>query len=113
MIRTTRTIRATRALTIFSALLVLAAGTRLAAQSISVEQVSCFKSADNQVVRATTAGEPGGASARLYFQWSDHPEYYWVDLEHDGPGRFWATPPKPQTRNKEVEDYGALLDAAR
>lgn len=112
MIRTTHTIRATRGITVLGALLVLAAGTRLAAQSINVEQVSCFKSADNQVVRATTAGEPGGASGRLYFQWSDHPEYYWVDLEHDGPGRFWATPPKPETRNKEVEYYGALLDAA-
>ena len=42
------------------AAMVLAAGSRLTAQSISVEQVSCFKFADNQVVHATTAGEPGG-----------------------------------------------------
>lgn len=102
----------TRACIVLSTALVLAAGSRLTAQSISVEQVSCFKFADNQVVHATTAGEPGGASGRLYFQWSDHPDYYWVDLEHDGPGRYWATPPKPETRNKEVEYFAALLDAA-
>jgi hypothetical protein len=87
----------------------------LAAQppSIAVQQVSCFRFADNQVVRATTLGEPGGgATARLYFQWSDHPYYYWVDFEHDGAGRYWVTPPKPETRNKEIEYYGVLLDGA-
>src|ERR1700719_4113234 len=37
----------------------------LAAQSpsITVPQVSCFRFADNQVLRATTLGEPGGATA--------------------------------------------------
>ena len=87
----------------------------LAAQSpaITVQQVSCFRFADNQVVRATTLGEPGGgATARLYFQWADHPYYYWVDFEHDGAGRYWATPPKPETQNKEIEYYAELLDGA-
>jgi len=85
----------------------------LAAQSITVQPVSCFRFADNQVVRATTLGEPGGgATSRLYFQWVDHPYYYWVDFEHDGPGRYWVTPPKPETRNKEIEYYGVLLDGA-
>src|ERR1700704_1075004 len=103
-----RTARATRARTFLTTVLVLAAGSRLAAQSIDVEQVSCFRFADNQVAHATTASEPGGASARLDFQGSDHPDYYWVKLEHAGPGRYWATPPKPEQRNKEVEYYGAL-----
>jgi hypothetical protein len=84
----------------------------LAAQSITVQPVSCFRFADNQVVRATTLGEPGGATTRLYFQWTEHPYYYWVDFEHDGPGRYWVTPPKPETRNKEIEFYGVLLDGA-
>src|SRR6266852_4461107 len=83
------------------------------APSITVQQVSCFRFADNQVVRATTLGEPGGGgTSRLYFQWTDHPYYYWVDFEHDGPGRYWVTPPKPETRNKEIEYYGVLLDGA-
>jgi len=98
--------------------LFLVAG-RLAAQSslpaISVQPVSCFRFADNQVIYATTFGDPGGTTARLYFQWSEHPYYYWVDFEHDiagGPGRYWVTPPKPESRNHEVEYYGALLDGA-
>jgi hypothetical protein len=93
------------------------AWTPLAAQkpTIAVQQVSCFRFADNQVVNATTVGEPGGATTRLYFQWTDHPYYYWVDFEHDaagGPGHYWVTPPKPETRNKEVEYYATLLDGA-
>src|SRR5260370_27049821 len=82
---------------VFLAAGAIASTAPLAAQSpsISVPQVSCFRFADNQVVRATTLGEPGGATARLYFQWTDHPYYYWVDFEHDGPGRYWVTPPKP------------------
>lgn len=84
----------------------------LAAQSITIQPVSCFRFADNQVVHATTLGEPGGATTRLYFQWTDHPYYYWVDFEHDGPGRYWVTPPKPETRNREIEYYAVLLDGA-
>jgi len=82
-----------------------------AAQSIKVDQAACFKFGDNQVVHASTAGEPAGSSARLYFQWRDHPAYYWVDFERDGPGRLWGIPPKPETRNGEIEYYGVLLDA--
>jgi hypothetical protein len=100
-----------RARNFLTAVLVLAA-TRLQAQSITPEQVDCFRTADNQVVRATAAGEPAGGSARLYFQWAEHGAYYWVDLEHDGPGRYWATPPKPETRNHEIEYYATLLDAS-
>ena len=80
--------------------------------SITVQHVDCFRFGDNQVLSATTAGEPGGATARLYFEWSDHPYWYWVDFEHDGSARYWVTPPKPETRNKEVEYYGVLLDGA-
>jgi hypothetical protein len=83
------------------------------APAITVEQVQCFRTGDNQVLKAVTRGEPAGATQRLYFQWSDHPYYYWVDFEHDvpgGPGRYWVTPPKPESRNHEIEYYGALLD---
>ncbi len=113
-----RKLRARNFLALAAAALCLAAAGAwrpLAAQkpTITVQQVSCFRFADNQVVNATTLGEPGGATARLYFQWSDHPYYYWVDFEHDavaGSGHYWVTPPKPETRNKEVEYYGTLLD---
>jgi hypothetical protein len=88
----------------------LAAGA--AAQSIKVEPASCFKFGDNQVVYASTLAEPPGATERLYFQWTDHPSYYWIDMEREGPGRYWGIPPKPESRNKEIEYYGVILDAA-
>jgi hypothetical protein len=113
-----RDLRVRNSFALSAAVLWLAAAgvwTPLAAQkpTITAQQVSCFRFADNQAVNASTVGEPGGATARLYFQWSDHPYYYWVDFEHDaagGPGRYWAIPPKPETRNKEVEYYASLLD---
>jgi hypothetical protein len=89
----------------------VAAGRASAQASIAVEEVSCFRFGDNQVVHATASGEPPGGSARLYFQWTDHPAYYWVGMEPDGVGRYWVTPPKPETRNKMVEYYSALVDA--
>jgi hypothetical protein len=100
-----------RALLTFPVLaLGLAAGA--AAQSIKVDPASCFKVGDNQVVFASTVAEPPGATERLYFQWTDHPSYYWVDMEREGPGRYWAIPPKPESRNKEIEYYGVMRDAA-
>jgi hypothetical protein len=83
-----------------------------AAQSIKVEPARCFKFGDNQAVYASTAAEPPGASERLYFQWTDHPAYYWVDMTRDSPGRYWGIPPKPESRNTEIEYYAVLLDAA-
>ncbi len=79
---------------------------------ISVEQVSCLKFGANQVIYASTSAEPPGATPRLYFQWTDHPHYYWTDFEREGQGRYWGIPPKPETRNTQVEYYGSLLDAA-
>lgn len=82
------------------------------AQSIKVNPAECFKFGDNQVVYAATSAEPPGATERLYFQWTDHPSYYWEDMEREGPGRYWAIPPKPESRNTEIEYYGVMLDAA-
>jgi hypothetical protein len=94
----------------------LLAATRAVAQpsvpSVNVEQAACFKAGDNQVVHGTAAGEAPGGTARLYFRWEDHGGFYWVAMEHDGPGRYWAVPPKPEKRNQDVVYYAALLDAA-
>src|ERR1700709_2049864 len=93
-----------------AALLLLAA--RVQAQPpVRVEPVSCFRVADNQVVHATTAGEAPGGAARLYFRWEERGGFYWVELEHDGAGRSWAAPPKPEKRNPLVQYYGVLMDA--
>jgi len=100
-----------RARQIWIAALFLVATRATAQSSITVEQAPCFPAGDNQVVHGTAAGEAAGGSARLYFRWQERGGFYWVEMEHDGPGRFWAVPPKPEKRNEQIEYYGALLDA--
>ena len=63
-------------------------------------------------MRATVNGGGPGQSARLYFRWKEHEDFYWVAMEADPGGRFWATPPKPEKRNEQVEYYAALVDPA-
>jgi hypothetical protein len=101
-----------RAHRIWIAALLLVSARAGAQSSITVEQAPCFRAGDNQVVHGAATGEAAGGKARLYFRWEERGDYYWVDTEHDGPGRFWAVPPKPEKRNLRVEYYGALLDAA-
>jgi hypothetical protein len=95
-----------------AAALSLAAVPLLAQATIAVEQLSCMRTGDNQVVHATAANQPAGGSGRLYFKWSDHGDKYWVELQDDGIGRYWTTPPKPESRNTKVEYYAVLLDGA-
>lgn len=82
------------------------------AQSITAERPSCIPREENGVVWANaSAPNPAGQSARLYFRWKQHEAFYWVPMEVEPGGRFWATPPKPERRNNEVEYYAALADA--
>lgn len=97
-----------------AALLLLAATGAQAQSSITVEQVPCFRIADNQIVQGMATGEVAGGSARLYFRWEERGSFYWVEMQRDttsSAARYWATPPKPEKRNLEVQYYGALLDA--
>ena len=59
------------------------------------------------IVRATVAPRAHrrlpGLSPRLYFRWRDHEDFYWVSLEAEPGGRFWAVPPKPERRNEQIE----------
>ena len=107
-----------RASTLLLAGLLLGGATAATAQSITVEKPSCVPMEDNGLVRATisstgasTAAAGPGLSPRLYFRWREHEDYYWVALEAEPGGRFWATPPKPETRNEQIEVYAALVDA--
>ena len=82
------------------------------AQSVAVEKPSCMPSENNGLVRATAGTVAPGQSVRLYFRWKDHEDFYWVAMEAEPNGRFWATPPKPEKRNEQIEYYAALVDAA-
>lgn len=90
----------------------LLVATAVHAQSIDIEQLQCLPTGDNGLVKATAANEPAGESPRLYFRWRDHGEFYWVELEPAGGGRYWGVFPRPERRNEEVEYYAALVDAA-
>jgi hypothetical protein len=91
--------------------LLLGAATAATAQSIVVEKPSCIPREDNGLVKATITSAAPGLAARLYFRWRDHEDFYWVPLEMEPGGHYWATPPKPELRNEQVELYAALVDA--
>jgi len=79
-------------------------------QTITAEKASCVPMEDNGLVHATATGVAPGLSPRLYFRWMEHEDFYWVALEAEPGGRFWATPPKPERRNDHIEYYSALVD---
>lgn len=84
------------------------------AQTVSVEKVPCIPPEKNAVIRGTIASAGPELTPRLYFRWKDNANgnkaFYWVTLEAEPGGRYWAIPPKPEKRNEEVEYYGALVD---
>src|SRR5829696_3337250 len=93
---------------LFAAGLLFAGAVAANAQSVSVDKLSCLPTAENGVVRAA-AGVAAGQSLRLYFRWMEHEDFYWVNMEPEANGRFWAVPPKPEKRNEHVELYAALV----
>jgi hypothetical protein len=98
---------------LFAACLLLAglAGVTAAeAQSVSVLKPDCLPMEENGVVRATGTTSGPGQSLRLYFRWKEHEDFYWVTMEAEPGGKFWAIPPKPEKRNEHVELYGAVVD---
>lgn len=95
---------------------ILAAGTAgAAAQSIQVVKPSCLPRKGNGVVRAVVIADANAKIAqapRLYFREKGEQSFYWVAMEAEPGGKFWAVLPRPETRNPEVEYYAALADLA-
>jgi hypothetical protein len=91
--------------------LLLGTATAATAQSIVVEKPSCMPMEENGLVKATITSAAPGLAPRLYFRWRDHEDFYWVPLEVEPGGHYWATPPKPEMRNEQIELYAALVDA--
>lgn len=100
-----------RARILIAAGLLLAGAATAHAQSVSVEKPSCIPMENNGLVRATASGVGPGQSLRLYFRWKGHEDFYWVEMEPEPNGRFWATPPRPEKRNEQVEIYSAIVDS--
>jgi hypothetical protein len=81
-------------------------------QTVTLEKAECLPREQNGVVRAALPALTTGQSPRLYFRWREHEDFYWVALEAEPGGRYWAIPPKPEHRNEQVEVYAAVIDAA-
>lgn len=99
-----------RARLLFAAGLLVVGAVAAHAQSVSLEKPSCMPNEDNGLVRATASGVSAGQTLRLYFRWKDHEDFYWIVMEAEPNGRFWATPPRPEKRNDQIEMYSALVD---
>ncbi|HEX4961755.1 MAG TPA: hypothetical protein VF173_13005 [Thermoanaerobaculia bacterium] len=97
---------------LLAASLLFAGAVTARAQSVSLDKTSCVPREQNGIVRASIpAALNAGQSPRLYFRWREHEDFYWVAMEAEPGGRYWAIPPKPEARNEQVEVYGALVDA--
>jgi hypothetical protein len=101
-----------RARILIAAGLLLAGVTAAEAQSVALVKPDCIPTEENGVVRATGTTAGPGQSLRLYFRWKEHEDFYWVAMEAEPGGKFWAIPPKPERRNESVELYGAVVDPA-
>ncbi|HEX9942585.1 MAG TPA: hypothetical protein VGG03_11240 [Thermoanaerobaculia bacterium] len=101
-----------RARTLFAAGLLFACAAAAHGQTVAADKPACLPMQDNGLVRATANAAGPGQALRLYFRWKDHEDFYWVAMEPEANGRFWATPPKPEKRNEQVEYYAALVDPA-
>jgi len=76
------------------------------AQTITVEKAGCVPSEDNGLIRAAISSPAPGLAPRLYFRWREHEDFYWVALEAEPGGRFWAIPPKPETQGSTERFIG-------
>jgi hypothetical protein len=93
----------------------LLACTAAQAQSISLLDPTCVPRKGNGVVRAEIKQDLlANQSPRLYFRWRNHAPspFYWVAMEVEPKGEYWAVLPRPEDRNNEVEYYAAVVDAA-
>lgn len=78
----------------------------------TAEQIECLAPGENGVIRGTAQGGTMGSEPRLFFRWDDHGPFYWVEMQAEGGGAYWAIPPKPEERNERVEYYVEVVDAA-
>ena len=77
---------------------------------VTAKQIECLPRSDNGVINAAITPEVGGTEARVYFQWEEDEDYYYVRMFGIGKGRYWGVPPKPDEKNEAVKYYVAVVD---
>ncbi|HXO21467.1 MAG TPA: hypothetical protein VOA87_16255 [Thermoanaerobaculia bacterium] len=107
-------IRSKKTPALFAAFVLLSTfgGSLAFAQTIMLQELRCIPNEKNAVVRATAPSEIPGDSARIYFRWKGHADFFWETMDPAGGGHYWATPPKPEKRNDSVETYATLVDGS-
>lgn len=95
------------------ALVLTAFATSLWAQapSIRVEPIECLPVTEHGTVRAEVSNQPPTSEVRIYFRRLHEvvEDFYYVEMEAEAPGRFWAALPKPAEEENERFDLEERL----
>lgn len=97
---------------ILSAVLFTALATAAAAQpSIRVEPIECLPHSEHGTVRAEVRNQPPSSEVRVYFRRLHEvvEDFYYVQMEAEAPGRYWAALPKPAEEENERYDLEERL----
>lgn len=81
------------------------------APSIRVEPIECLPVTEHGVVRAQVQHQPPATEVRLYFRRLHEvvEDFYYVVMEAEAPGRYWAALPKPEEEENERFDLEERL----
>lgn len=78
--------------------------------NISLGTLDCLPVTANQGLSVTVKPDVGGTYVRLYFRWKDHGDFYYINMMPLGGGNYWASFPKPETKNKQSEYYVDVVE---
>jgi hypothetical protein len=81
-------------------------------QPISLVDPVCIPRKGNGVLRVSISGSVAGQPPRLYFRKKGESPFYWVPLETEPNGRYWAVLPLVDSQNDEVEYYAAVVSVS-
>lgn len=71
--------------------------------TVSVDQAECLPIAENGLVTASAANQPGGSEVRIYFRrmHEEVEDFYYVVARPSGTNRYWAV--LPEAEDEELE----------
>jgi hypothetical protein len=73
---------------------------------VTVDQIPCLPQGEHGVVHARVENEVPGTEVRLYFRRLNSvvEDFYWVEMEAEGEGRYWVVVPSPTDDDNERHD---------
>lgn len=75
---------------------------------VSVEPIACLPLGGNAVVRATVQDNAPETEVRVFFRRlsEEVEDFYWLEMQADGGGRYWAVLPRPADRPLAAHGLG-------